>query len=110
MVVVFLVVGVAAAVPRVRGLVVSRRRPQFPAARDNVRRIGRSPGRILRIFAGAAVTQLLVALAPGSALYAVGASAPFGGLVVVCTFTALVGGRRRSPVGSGCWRPAASRV
>ena len=47
------------------------------------------------------MTQLLMAAGLGFALRAVGASAPFGGLVIVCTFTALVGGMAPVPGGMG---------
>ncbi|MGP0030289.1 MAG: lysylphosphatidylglycerol synthase transmembrane domain-containing protein [Acidimicrobiales bacterium] len=82
-------------------VIVSRLAPQFASAWGNVRLIVQTPTKLVRIFGGAAITQLMMALGLGFALYAVGASAPFGGLVIVCTFTALLGGMAPVPGGIG---------
>ena len=100
-VVVALVVGIAFVVPKIRRAILSRVAPQFDAAWTNVRTISQTPSRLIRIFGGAAVTQLMMALGLGFALYAVGTSAPFGGLVIVCTLTALLGGMAPVPGGIG---------
>jgi uncharacterized membrane protein YbhN (UPF0104 family) len=100
-VVVSLIGGIAFVIPKIRRVIVSRLAPQFTSAWDNVRLIAQTPTKLIRIFAGAAITQLMMALGLGFALYAVGASAPFGGLVIVCTLTALVGGMAPVPGGMG---------
>jgi uncharacterized membrane protein YbhN (UPF0104 family) len=100
-VIVSLVVGVAFVIPKIRRVILSRLAPQFASAWANVRLIARTPTKLVRIFVGAAVTQLMMALGLGFALYAVGTSAPFGGLVIVCTLTALVGGMAPVPGGMG---------
>ncbi|MGA3149631.1 MAG: lysylphosphatidylglycerol synthase transmembrane domain-containing protein, partial [Acidimicrobiales bacterium] len=96
-----LVGGIAIVVPKIRRAVISRLAPRLAPAWSNVRLISRSPGKLARIFGGAAVTQLMMALGLGFALFAVHASAPFGGLLIVCTFTALVGGMAPVPGGMG---------
>jgi glycosyltransferase 2 family protein len=100
-VVVSLIGGIAFVVPKIRRVIVSRLAPQFASAWGNVRLIAQTPTKLLRIFGGAAVTQMMMALGLGFALYSVGTSAPFGGLFIVCTFTALVGGMAPVPGGMG---------
>jgi uncharacterized membrane protein YbhN (UPF0104 family) len=96
-----LIVGIAFVVPKIRRVIVSRLAPQFASAWDNVRLIAQTPTKLVRLFGGAAATQLMMALGLGFACYAVGTSAPFGGLVIVCTLTALLGGMAPVPGGIG---------
>jgi uncharacterized membrane protein YbhN (UPF0104 family) len=100
-VIVSLIVGVVLAVPKIRRVIVSRVAPQFASAWANVRVIAQTPTKVVRIFGGAAVTQLMMAMGLGFALSAVGTSASFGGLVIVCTLTALLGGMAPVPGGIG---------
>jgi uncharacterized membrane protein YbhN (UPF0104 family) len=100
-VVLALVGGIALAIPKIRRVIASRLAPRLAAAWNNVRLIAQTPTKLARIFGGAAVTQLMMALGLGFALYAVHASAPFGGLLIVCTFTALIGGMAPVPGGMG---------
>jgi uncharacterized membrane protein YbhN (UPF0104 family) len=100
-VVIALVVGIAFVIPKIRQLVVSRFAPRLATAWGNVRLIAQTPAKLARIFGGAAVTQLMMALGLEFALYAVHSSAPFGGLLIVCTFTALIGGMAPVPGGMG---------
>ncbi len=93
--------GIALTVPKIRRLLVSRVAPQFASAWSNVRLIAQTPSKLVRIFGGAAATQLMMALGLGFALFAMGTSAPFGGLIIVCTFTALIGGMAPVPGGMG---------
>ena len=95
------VVGVAFITPKIRRALVERLRPKMRPAWENVRQIAQSPGRLVRLFGGAAITQLMMAAALGLALRSVGESASFGGLVIVCTFTALLGGMAPVPGGMG---------
>ena len=100
-VIVALIVGVAFVVPKIRRAVASRLVPRLAAAWANVRTIAQTPSKLMRIFGGAAVTQLMMALGLGFALFAVHTSAPFAGLLLVCTFTALIGGMAPVPGGMG---------
>ncbi len=100
-VVVSLIGGIAFVIPKIRRVIVSRLAPQLAPAWDNVRLIAQTPTKLVRIFVGAAITQLMMAFGLSFALYAVGTSAPFGGLVIVCTLTALVGGMAPVPGGMG---------
>jgi uncharacterized membrane protein YbhN (UPF0104 family) len=93
--------GLAFVIPKVRRVIVSRFAPRLAIAWGNVRVIAQSPAKLARLFGGAAVTQLMMALGLGFALYAVHTSAPFGGLVIVCTLTALIGGMAPVPGGMG---------
>ncbi len=95
------VVGVAFVTPKIRRVLVERLRPRMQPAWENVRQIARDPGRLVRLFGGAVVTQLMMAAGLGLALRSVGESASFGGLVIVCTFTALLGGMAPVPGGMG---------
>ena len=109
---------VLVAIPKVRAVIRSRassmnrrtwRRPTVgKSARKlsmvsprNFRVIIRSPKKTVRIFGGAAASQLLFALGFTLALKSVDAHAPYGGLVVVCTLTSLVGGLAPVPGGIG---------
>jgi uncharacterized membrane protein YbhN (UPF0104 family) len=96
-----LVGGTVFTVPKLRRIVASRLKPQFASAWDNVRTLFRAPDRVVRLFAGSAATQLLMAAGLGLALRAVGAHAGFGALVLICTFTALLGGMAPVPGGMG---------
>ncbi len=96
-----LVLGVAFTIPKVRRLFSSRLRPRMAPAWANLRAIVQRPGRVARIFSGAALTQVMMAIGLGLALRSVGVSAPLGGLIVVCTLTALIGGMAPVPGGMG---------
>jgi uncharacterized membrane protein YbhN (UPF0104 family) len=92
---------VAFAVPRIRRLLVARVRPQAAEAWQNLRAVANRPDRVARLFLGAAVTQVMMAVGLGFALRSLGASAPLAGLILVCTFTALIGGMAPVPGGMG---------
>jgi uncharacterized membrane protein YbhN (UPF0104 family) len=96
-----LIVGIAFVIPKIRRVLVSRLAPKFTLAWNNVRLIAQTPSKLFRLFGGAAVTQLLMAVGLGFSLHAMGTSASFGGLFIVCTFTALVGGMAPVPGGMG---------
>jgi uncharacterized membrane protein YbhN (UPF0104 family) len=95
------VAAVVFAVPKIRRLLMSRVRPQAAAAWQNLREVANRPDKLLRLFGGAAVTQLMMAMGLGFALRAVGTSASFSGIFIVCTFTALIGGMAPVPGGIG---------
>jgi uncharacterized membrane protein YbhN (UPF0104 family) len=96
-----LIGGIAFVVPKIRRALISRLAPRLAPAWNNVRLIAQTPSKLALIFGGAAITQLMMAVGLGFALFAVHASAPFGGLLIVCTFTALVGGMAPVPGGMG---------
>jgi uncharacterized membrane protein YbhN (UPF0104 family) len=93
--------GLAFVVPKIRRVIVSRFAPRLATAWGNVRLIAQTPSKLARLFGGAAITQLMMAMGLGFSLYAVHASAPFGGLLIVCTLTALIGGMAPVPGGMG---------
>ncbi len=100
-VVISVVGGLVFVIPKIRRAIVSRFAPRLATAWNNVRLIARTPAKLARIFGGAAVTQLMMAMGLGFALFAVHSSAPYGGLVIVCTLTALIGGMAPVPGGMG---------
>jgi glycosyltransferase 2 family protein len=96
-----LIGGIAFHVPKVRRLAAARVQPRLAPAWGNVRNLLNSPGQLTRLLAGATVTQLLLATGLWCALHAVGASASLGALIIVCTFTSLLGGIAPVPGGMG---------
>jgi uncharacterized membrane protein YbhN (UPF0104 family) len=96
-----LIGGIALQVPKVRRLAAARLQPRLAPAWSNVRNLVNDPGQLGRLLAGAAVTQLLLAAGLWFALHAVGASASFGALIIVCTFSSLLGGIAPVPGGMG---------
>jgi uncharacterized membrane protein YbhN (UPF0104 family) len=96
-----LVGGIVFMVPKLRRIVSSRVKPQFHDAWANVRAVSRQPRRVVLLLTGAAATQLLMAGGLGLSLRAVGAHAGFAQLVMICTFTALLGGMAPVPGGMG---------
>jgi uncharacterized membrane protein YbhN (UPF0104 family) len=95
------IAGIAAMVPRIRRAVLSRFKPQFQSAWANVRDVLSSPRRVALLLTGSAATQLLMAAGLALSLHAVGGHASFGAIILVCTFTALVGGMAPIPAGLG---------
>ena len=100
------VVGILFAIPKVRRIIDSRVRPELASAWGNLRSLARDPGKLLRIFAGQVLSQVLAALALGASLHAVGGSAFFGVLLVVCTASSFLGGLSPVPGGMGVMEAA----
>jgi uncharacterized membrane protein YbhN (UPF0104 family) len=96
-----LIGGIAFHVPKVRRLAAARLQPRLAPAWANVRNLVNNPGQLGRLLTGAALTQLLLATGLWFALHAVGASASFGALIIVCTFSSLLGGIAPVPGGMG---------
>jgi len=96
-----LIGGIAFLVPKVRRLAAARVQPRLAPAWGNLRNLVNHPGQLGRLFAGAAITQLLLAAGLGLALHAVGASVSLGALIIVCTLTSLLGGIAPVPGGMG---------
>jgi uncharacterized membrane protein YbhN (UPF0104 family) len=96
-----LIGGIAFHLPKVRRLAAARVQPRLAPAWRAVRNLVNDPGQLGRLLTGAAVTQLLLATGLWFALHAVGASASLGALIIVCTFTSLLGGIAPVPGGMG---------
>ncbi len=95
------VVGVVTFVPRLRKMAADKLRPQYTAARDNLRELATQPGKLLQLFGGAAGAQILFAVALGFALKAYGWSLGLPELIVVNTVASLLGGIAPVPGGMG---------
>jgi uncharacterized membrane protein YbhN (UPF0104 family) len=96
-----LIGGIAFLVPKVRRLAAARVQPRLAPAWGNVHNLINNPGQLGRLLTGAALTQLMLATGLWLALHAVGASASLGALIIVCTFTSLLGGIAPVPGGMG---------
>jgi uncharacterized membrane protein YbhN (UPF0104 family) len=100
------VVGILFAIPRVRRIIDSRVRPELASAWANLRSLAGNPARLIRVFGGQGLSQVLAALALGASLHAVGGSASFAVLLVVCTASSFLGGLSPVPGGMGVMEAA----
>ena len=102
---VILAVGIAAAlialVPRLRRLASRKVRPHLLNIWANVKAIATEPHKIVYVLAGLTLAQLLVILALGASLHAVGQHASIATLITVNTLAAIVGGAVPVPGGLG---------
>jgi glycosyltransferase 2 family protein len=102
---VILAVGIAAAlialVPRLRRLVSRRIRPHLLNIWANVKTIATEPHKIVYVLVGSTLAQLLVILALGASLHAVGEHASIATLITVNTLAAILGGAVPVPGGLG---------
>jgi uncharacterized protein (TIRG00374 family) len=102
---VILAAGIAAAltalVPRLRRLASRQLRPHLVAIWANVKTIATEPRKIIYVLAGSTLAQLLVILALGASLHAVGQHASIATLIAVNTFAALIGTAVPVPGGAG---------
>ena len=102
---VILVVGIAATlialVPRLRRLVSRKIRPHLLNIWANVKTIATQPHKIVYVLAGSTLAQLLVILALGASLHAVGEHASIATLIAVNTLAAILGGAVPVPGGLG---------
>jgi undecaprenyl-diphosphatase len=96
-----LIGGLAFVVPRVRHAWASRGRPQFASAWANVYEVTAHIGPVVRLLAGPALTQVVLAAGLGWCLHAVGASANFGALMFVCCAGSVLGAITPVPGGMG---------
>ena len=94
-------VGAVMLVPRLRRQVSAKVRPQFVAARENLRELWASPRKALQLFGGNVASQLLFALTLEAALLVYGESLPLMELVVINSFASLLGGLAPVPGGMG---------
>jgi uncharacterized membrane protein YbhN (UPF0104 family) len=95
------IVGAAMLVPRLRRRVSAKLKPQFVAARDNLRELWASPRKAVQLFGGNVASQLLFALTLQAALLVYGESLPLMELVVINSFASLMGGIAPVPGGMG---------
>ncbi|MGZ4705903.1 MAG: lysylphosphatidylglycerol synthase domain-containing protein [Acidimicrobiales bacterium] len=94
-------VGLITAVPRFRKVAVAKLQPQVTAARENLRELATQPGKLVKLFGGAAGAQILFAVALGFALKAYGSSLSLPELIVINTIASLLGGVAPVPGGMG---------
>jgi uncharacterized protein (TIRG00374 family) len=103
--VVILAAGIAstlvALVPRLRRLVSSKIRPHLVNIWANIKTIATEPRKIVYVLGGSTLSQLLVVLALGTSLHAVGEHASIATLITVNTLAAIVGGAVPVPGGLG---------
>ncbi|MGZ4729007.1 MAG: lysylphosphatidylglycerol synthase domain-containing protein [Acidimicrobiales bacterium] len=93
--------GALLVVPRLRRQVGARIRPQFVAARDNLRILAHSPRKAVELFGGNFASQVLFALTLEAALHAYGSSLPLLELILINSLASLLGGIVPVPGGLG---------
>src|SRR3984957_13122261 len=102
---VILAVGVALAlialVPRLRRLASRQIRPHLLTIWANIKAIATEPRKIFYVLAGSTLAQILVVLALGASLHAVGERASIATLITVNTLAAIIGGAVPVPGGAG---------
>ena len=94
-------IGAVTIVPSFRHKVIDKVKPQVDEARDNLRDLAKQPGKLLRLFAGTAISQILFALTLGCSLHAYGTSLSFAMLIVINTVAGFLGGVAPVPGGIG---------
>jgi uncharacterized protein (TIRG00374 family) len=90
-----------ALVPRLRRLASRKVRPHLLSIWANVKTIAAEPRRIVYVLTGSTVAQLLIILALGASLHAVGQHASIATLITVNTVAAIIGGAVPVPGGLG---------
>ena len=102
---VILAAGIALAliglVPRLRRLASRQIRPHLLTIWANIKVIATEPRKIFYVLAGATLAQLMVILALGASLHAVGEHASIAILITVNTLAAIIGGAVPVPGGAG---------
>ena len=102
---VILAAGIAAAlialVPRLRRLASRRIRPHLLNIWANVKTIAAEPRKLVYVLVGSTLAQLLLILALGASLHAVGQRASIATLITVNTLAAIIGGAVPVPGGLG---------
>ncbi len=102
---VILAVGVTLAliglVPRLRRMASRQIRPHLLTIWANIKAIAAEPRKIFYVLAGSTLAQLLVVLALGASLHAVGERASIATLITVNTLAAIIGGAVPVPGGAG---------
>jgi len=93
--------GLIALIPRLRHLASSKIRPHLVNIWANVKAIATEPRKVVYVLGGSTLAQLLVILALGASLHAVGEHASIATLITVNTLAAIVGGAVPVPGGLG---------
>jgi len=88
-------------VPRLRRLASRRIRPHLLNVWANVKTIAAEPRKLVYVLAGSTLAQLLLTLALGASLHAVGQRASIATLIIVNTLAAIIGGAVPVPGGLG---------
>ena len=88
-------------VPRLRRLASTRIRPHLVSIWANIKMIAAEPRKIFYILGGSILAQVLVAMALGASLHAVGQRASIATLLVVITLASIIGGAIPVPGGLG---------
>jgi uncharacterized protein (TIRG00374 family) len=88
-------------VPRLRRLASTRVRPHLVQIWTDVKTIATEPRKIFYVLAGSVLSQLVIALALGASLHAVGEHVSLATLFVVITAAGLIGGAVPVPGGAG---------
>jgi uncharacterized protein (TIRG00374 family) len=96
-----LVAALITLVPRLRRLASGKVRPHLVNLWANVKTIAGEPRKIVYVLAGSTLAQLLVILALGASLHAVGQHASIATLITVNTLAAVIGGIVPVPGGLG---------
>jgi glycosyltransferase 2 family protein len=94
-------VALVALVPRLRQLASSKVRPHLVNLWANVKAIAAEPRKLAYVLTGSTLSQLLIILALGASLHAVGQHASIATLITVNTVAAIVGGAVPVPGGLG---------
>jgi len=87
------------AVPRWRQQVSGKLRPRLATVSNDFKRLATQPSKIVQLFGGQVVAQLVVALALGAALHAVGAYLSLAALIIAVTMAGVLASA--SPAGGG---------
>ena len=102
---VVLAAGIAAAlitlIPQLRRLASARVRPHLVHIWADFKAVASEPRKIVYVLAGSLLGQILVALALGAAVHAVGERASIATLLVVITLASMIGGAVPVPGGAG---------
>ena len=88
-------------VPRLRRMASRQIRPHLLTIWVNIKAIATEPRKIFYVLAGSTLAQLLVVLALGASLHAVGEHASIATLITVNTLAAIIGGAVPVPGGAG---------
>jgi len=94
-------VGAMVTVPRLRKRVHSILAPQIASARTNLREIAGMPVKVVQLFGGNLVSEILFAMVLGASLHAYGQSLSLLQLILINSFASLIGGLAPIPGGMG---------
>ncbi len=98
---IMVLLGVVFAVPRLRRLAKDKLRPKVSEVWGHLTVLSKHPRNMVEIFGGAAVAQLVIALALGTALHAFDQHLGLASLLIVLTLASMLGGISPVPGGMG---------